>query len=104
MTIPTGNVLPPTVVQVRPVNAKARIICLSGCNDEQTSQEFDGHGAMTTAFLSILDKLMRTGGTIKMTNLLQELYTELTHQGTPQLPQITSSFELSVDDAISFAL
>jgi hypothetical protein len=104
MAIPTGTLLPPSVTQVRPVNAKARIICLSGCNDHQTSQEFDGHGAMTTAFLSILDKLMRAGATIKMTNLLQELYSELSHQGTPQLPQITSSFELTIDDAISFAL
>lgn len=95
--------LAPVVTQTRPENCRAKIIALSGCRDDQTSQEFDGHGAMTTALLGVMSTLLGKGETIKLTDLLQELYSELDHQHTPQLPQITSSFPLSVNDSLSFA-
>jgi hypothetical protein len=104
MVAPVEPVAPAKVVQTRPENCKARIISLSGCKDDQTSQEFDGHGAMTTVFMELLAKLMQSGRSIKMTDFLAEVYTELTYKGTPQLPQICSSFKLSVNDSISFAL
>ena len=35
-------------------NSSSNIVCLSGCRDKQTSADYDGAGAMTTALLLVL--------------------------------------------------
>jgi hypothetical protein len=102
LLIPREGEQTATVTQLRPENARARIITLSGCNDHETSQEFNGHGAMTTVFLKMLEKLHKEKATIKVEQFLKEMYSELIHAGTPQQPQICSSFKMTPDDLITF--
>jgi hypothetical protein len=102
LVVPRGGEEILEVSQVRPVNVRARVVSLSGCDDYETSQEFNGHGAMTTSFLALLEELTKNKSCITINQFIAEMYSELTHQGTPQLPQICSSFKFSASDSISF--
>ncbi len=80
----------------------AKILCISGCDDTQTSADTTGllvvnrsAGAMTAITLDILKKFPETKYNIF---LLKEFITQkLKKKGFTQVPQITSSYDLDED-------
>jgi len=91
-----------SVLEVRDRRCDASIISFSGCRDDQTSQEFDGRGLMTTAFCQIFDSLSTRGDSISIIALMEEMYSSMANAGSPQRPQVCTSFKPSGNDTIQF--
>jgi len=68
----------------------ADVVCLSGCRDDQVSQDFyrnnQPQGAMTWAFLTTLNTF---GKTLALSNLLSGMRLLLTSNFLAQIPQLT---------------
>lgn len=75
---------------------KARVMCVSGCQDSQTSAEIAGAGAMTTALLQALGT--PTANCLKTANLftvVTQTQANLRAGRLSQVPLLTTSFNLA---------
>ena len=77
-----------------------KVFMISGCKDDQTSADyFNNHifkwcGAMTTSFISVLDK---NNYEINCNELLKQLRDDLVVNSFTQIPQMTSSFHITTE-------
>jgi len=78
---------------VREDNCSANVVSFSGCRDDQTSQEKNGQGAMTLAFLANLEKAITEP--VSVITFLQNVRNDLSSEGFVQKPQLCASFPLS---------
>ncbi len=80
---------------------KGQIVMISGCRDDQTSQEsYDQNkivGALTTSFITIMKE---NKNNITYRKLIEELRIKLKEKGYSQVPQLSSNCELNLDDRL----
>lgn len=96
-----------TFARDRPANCvqwdpNARILCISGCKDSQTSADYNGSGAMTASLLQVLkenDYHITVSDLVqKIRNLLRS--DTMIERGFSQIPQLTAS--TSIADQVLF--
>ena len=90
---------PDRPIQTSQWSLNSNVVCLSGCRDTQTSADYDGAGAMTTA---LLDVLRRSNFRITLKDLLRELRdtlkgNRLVRGGFSQIAQLSASRLMASD-------
>jgi len=75
-------------------NIKAKIICISGCNDSQTSADVTEKGLSYGALSATLYSLLRNhkNQEISWKNIYLELVLEMSKKRYQQIPQLTASY------------
>ena len=80
-------------------SSNSNVVCLSGCRDTQTSADYDGAGAMTTAILRVLDD---HNYSLSVQQLMSDLQSTLKGDvlikgGFTQIAQLSANQQISPD-------
>lgn len=85
---------------------RAKVICVSGCRDNQVSSDITekgtSYGALTKTLYDILRKNEETGRKIKWSELYQELLIEMTKKHYSQIPQMSASSPALFNEIVQF--
>jgi metacaspase-1 len=82
-------------------NVKAKVICISGCHDPQTSADVTNKGLSYGALSATLYSLLRKNGEITWRKLYEQLVLEMSRNRYSQIPQLTASDPKLFDQVIN---
>lgn len=85
--------------------SKGKVVCFSGCRDDQYSADaFEGGqatGAMTYCFLQTMKKYRKKGKLPKMKDLIKELNVLIKQKGYKQIPQLSTGCMVNFNEKFS---
>lgn len=81
---------------------KGKIVCISGCQDNQTSEEIIKSGKFCGALTWCFLETINTNPSISWSNLVVNMRDLMKTNGYTQIPQISSSYPLNINVSFGF--